>query len=96
MISQEEFNEWLQHPVTLAVRRMLEQKRAGLRDEWEHSDPTAYTQEAFVLASVGNIGWCRGLAFAQTLDYETYLTEIDDGESERAGPPRSSGPNQDV
>lgn len=79
MIEKEDFELWLQHPVTVAVRQMLAAKRAGLREEWEHSDPTAYTQESFVLASVGNIGWCRALAFAETLDYETYQTEIDDG-----------------
>ena len=82
-VTESEFKEWLAHPVTQAVRVVLAAKRADLRNEWEMSDPSAYTKDSFILANVGNIGWCRGLAFAETIDYETYLMEIDDGKSER-------------
>ena len=45
MIEKDDFNAWLQHPVTLEVRKMLAVRRERLRQEWEQSDPTAYTQE---------------------------------------------------
>lgn len=97
MISQEEFNEWLQHPVTKAVRAVLAAKRADLRNEWEMSNPTAFTKDELILANVGNIGWCRGLAFAETLDFETYAMEIeDDQQPKRTGPEGGRGPDQDV
>lgn len=78
--TEQEFKDWLTHPVTIEFRRVLALKRADLRNEWEMSSPTDYAKETFVLANVANVGWCRGLAYAEALDYETYLTEISDGE----------------
>ena len=78
------------------MRAVLAGKRADLRNEWEMSDPSGYTKESLILANVANIGWCRGLAFAETIDYEQYLTEIDDGEPIGARPAGSSGVDTDV
>lgn len=90
MINQEEFNDWLQHPVTQEVRRVLAGKRADLRNEWEMSNPAEYAKDTFVLGNVANVGFCRGLAFAESLDYEGYMSEVDpDGESKRAETPGS-------
>lgn len=91
MIDEREFADWLQHPVTIAFRQVLASKRADLRNEWETSDPSAYTKEQFVLANVGNIGWCRGLSFAETFDYEQYLTETENDKRIRAEAPGSGG-----
>lgn len=97
MIEKEDFDAWLQHPVTQEVRKVLAAKRADLRNEWEMSEPASYVGDAFVLGCVANVGQCRGLAFAETIDYETYLMEVDpDGESKRAGTARRGGPDQDV
>lgn len=87
-LTEEDFIAWLAHPVTKKVREVLAAKRADLRNEWEMSDPSAYTKDQLILANVANIGWCRGLAFAETIDYETYVTEleIDDGKPKRVGP----------
>ena len=95
-IPEEEFKAWLDHPVTKAVRQVLANKRADLRNEWEMSEPSAFTREELILANVANIGWCRGLAFAETIDYETYEMEIDDGEPVGIKPPRSSSADQDL
>ena len=90
-VTEEEFLEWARHPVTLAMRQVLASKRADLRNEWEQSDPTAFLRDELVVANVANIGWCRGLAFAETIDYEQYLTEIDDGEQVGAQSSGSGG-----
>ena len=95
-IPEEEFKAWLDHPVTKAVRQVLANKRADLRNEWEMSEPSAFAREELILANVANIGWCRGLAFAETIDYETYEMEIDDGEPKRIVPSGSSGTDQDL
>ena len=95
-IPEEEFKAWLEHPVTKAVRQVLANKRADLRNEWEMSEPSAFAREELILANVANIGWCRGLAFAETIDYETYEMEIDDGEPVGIKPPRSSSADQDL
>ena len=81
-ITEGEFNEWLQHPVTREFRRVLGLKRADLRNEWEMSDPSSFQKDEFILANVANIGWCRGLAYAEIFDYENYLTEIVEPEDE--------------
>ena len=78
-IVEEEFNEWLQHPVTKALREVLEAKREELRQQWEGGAFGDYTKEATILVNVGNVGFCRGLAFASEMTYEVYLSEIDDG-----------------
>lgn len=76
-ITEQEFTDWLLHPVTAEFRRVLAAKRADLRNEWEMSNPSDYLKEELILANVGNIGWCRGLAFAETFDYEAYITELE-------------------
>lgn len=97
MITEEMFNAWLLDPVTKEIRAVLNAKRADLRNQWEMSNPGEYAKDEFVIASVGNIGWCRGLAFAETLDYEQYLMEVDpDGKSKRPDPSRGRGPDQAV
>lgn len=79
-ITEEEFNDWKQHPVTIAIMEMLSVKRENLRQDWEGGSFTDWEPETMALTNVGNIGICRGYAFVQELDYEDYLTEIDDGE----------------
>lgn len=84
MISEQEYNDWLQHPVTQEFRKVLGAKRADLRNEWEMSNPAEFAENSFVLGSVANVGMCRGLAFAESLDYEGYMSEVDpDGEARR-------------
>lgn len=78
MLSEEEFNDWLTHPVTKEVKRILAAKREQLRRQWEGGSFTDYTKEGTVLVNVANLGTCRGLAFVEELDYELFETELDD------------------
>jgi hypothetical protein len=96
MISEEDFAAWRNHAVTKEVIRIIEARREALRQSWEGGAFTDYTVEGSMLVNVGNIGTCKGYAFVSELTYEDYLGELDDGESKRAGPPRSSGPDQGV
>lgn len=77
MISENEFKEWLQHPVTQAVKELLEAKRETLRQQWEGGSFTDYSIEATVLTNVGNMGTCRGYAFLAGLEFEDFLTEVE-------------------
>lgn len=79
MITEQEFAEWLEHPVTRGVRELLELKRDELRRQWEGGSFTDYSQEGTALVNVGNLGTCRGYAFVSELTYEQYVSEIDDG-----------------
>ena len=78
MITEEDFQEWTKHPVTLAVMRLLEQKREELRRQWEAGSFTDYDAGAMALVSVGNIGTCRAYAFVQELNYEQFAGESDE------------------
>lgn len=78
MISETEFKEWLEHPVTLAVKEVLEKKREYLRLSWESGAFTDYSDIAMSLVNVGNIGTCRGYAYVQDLEWEELETELKD------------------
>ena len=95
-VTEKEFKEWLEHPVTIAIKKVLEAKRDLLRRQWESGHFTDYDMSSMALVNVGNIGTCRGYAFVQELDYEGYTTEIDDEERKRARTPGSSGTGKDV
>jgi hypothetical protein len=84
-VTEAEFNEWVQHPMTLALRETLRKKRETLKDLWEGGSFTDYTKDSTVLVNVGNLGTCKGYAFAMNFTYEDYVTELDDGESKRVG-----------
>lgn len=91
VMTEAEFNEWKSHPGTLAVMEILSRKRDEMRRAWEGGSFTDYDQSAMALVNVGNIGTCKGYAFVQDLDYETYQGECDDAESIGPRPARSGG-----
>ena len=95
-ITEEEFLDWKRHPVTLAISAILSAKREELRQQWEGGSFTDYDKGTMALINVGNLGTCKGYAFVQDLSYEDYLTEIDNGESERARPEGSGGASESV
>jgi hypothetical protein len=88
--TEEEFKDWLLHPVTQSVKQMLNGKREELRQQWEGGAFTDYAADTTALVNVGNLGTCKGYAFVTELDYEQFMTEIDDGELKR---PEASGPS---
>lgn len=83
MIEEEEFNGWLQHPMTKEFRRILGLKRETLRQDWEGGSFTDYALEGTSLVNVGNLGTCKGYAYAESFSYEDYLTEIVEIEDEK-------------
>ena len=90
MPTEQEFFEWLVHPVTIAVKEAFRAKREALRQAWEGGSFTDYTKEGTLLVNVGNMGTCKGLATFTDLDYEQLLTELeDDGQPKRPTAPGS-------
>jgi len=88
--TEEEFQAWLTHPVTEAVRNLLKEKREELRQSWEGGSFTDYSKDTTILVNVGNLGTCKGYAFLTDLTYEQFTSEIDDGEHIGAKAPGSS------
>lgn len=83
MITDREFLEWADHPVTRALRKALEKKRDTIRRQWEGGSFTDYEREGTVITNVANMGTCRGYEWVQELDFETLIGELDDGEYKR-------------
>jgi len=92
-IDKREFDEWLTHPVTIAVRELLRKRQREIESAWGKGDFTFATAEATAMKSAEKIGVITGLAFASELDHEDL--EMYDDERERAIPSGSSGPTED-
>ena len=76
-LTEEEFNEWKEHPATQAIIAVLEAKRETLRRMWEGGSFTDYSQGTTALVNVGNLGTCKGYAYVAELTYEEYVMEIE-------------------
>ena len=93
--SEEEFKEWLLHPVTRAMREVLERRRESNRCAWEGGSYSDWDSHTHAIINAGAIGECKGMAFVQELDYETLIGELDE-ERERAETPRGGGAGEGV
>jgi len=86
MISDHEFDEWLEHPVTRAVREMLSKKREDIKELLATGHFTHETADKMAIDTAGAVGECTGLDFAATLMFEDYESEVLDGKPKRATP----------
>ncbi len=68
--TEEEFKEWLQHPATQTLMKVLGARREELRRQWEGGSFTDYAKDTTALVNVGNVGTCKGYAFVMELTYE--------------------------
>ena len=96
MLTPDEFNAWLEHPVTKLVRECMRKRRADIAElmlagRFTHEDPGATAQD-----TAAAIGECSGLRFAAELDFETYESEMTNGESQRINPQGGSGTDQNA
>lgn len=78
VVTEEEFNEWRDHPVTKEVMKLLGAKREELRTAWENGSFMDYTQEGTGLVNTHNLGQCQAFRLVQELTYEQYLGEMQD------------------
>lgn len=91
MINEKEFNEWLDHPVTRAVKEMYADKANELKDAWAAWNFVNSSAEAYAIQNAGEVGRCNTYLKFSTLSYEDYQTEKHDGESIGAVPAGESG-----
>lgn len=93
-VTEAEFNDWLAHPVTIAVKELIAARREARRQEWEGGSYTDYNKDTTILVNVGNLGECKGLAFVAELDYEQYVGELDEP-GKQVGPQATGGSGAD-
>lgn len=65
----EEFNSWLTHPVTGAVRAYLEEQVAQAQVDWVNGVFTGASMEETVQLNSEAIGRVRALALISSLEY---------------------------
>lgn len=80
MISDKEFDEWLQHPVTQVVREYCARSREATRQEWEKTSPTEYLKETFVAGNISNLGYCKAMKEMEELDFQRLIGVIHERE----------------
>jgi len=86
VITEPEFKDWLDHPVTRRVKSMLEKKQIGIMKAWAAGNLTAAEGDATLQMNAKAIGQCDSIDFVLNLDFETYEAEIDDGERKQVTP----------
>lgn len=80
-LTKEEFEGWLAHPATKALRARLSAERETRRQQWEGGAFTHYEGDitATVLRNVHETGYCKGLAFVETVELDDLQGESRDG-----------------
>lgn len=95
-LTPEEFASWLQDPVTQAVRECLRKQRRDIMERWAAGRFTHENAGASAQSSAEAIGECKALLWAAELDFETYESEMTDGEYKRNTPPGGGSADQDA
>lgn len=74
-IEQKEFDEWLTHPVTLAVKEMYAEKSLELMKAWRAWAFVNSTAEAYAIQNAGEAARAQVYDEFAQMSYESYLTE---------------------
>ena len=85
-IEQKEFDEWLTHPVTVAVKALYGERREILKECWANGEFSYATNEATALRNAEKIGEVTAYRHISELSYEDYQTEKDNDERVGAEP----------
>lgn len=79
VITEEVFNDWLQHPVTEALRREILPAKVGqLHQAWENGQLTAESFEGTMQQNAKAIGETKTLRWFAEIDWEVYEMELTD------------------
>lgn len=75
LVSEADFSDWLQHPVTLLLRAHLTAKREELKDRWAGGDFTNQEHFGTAMKNAEAIGACVVYANLLALEYEDLAGE---------------------
>lgn len=74
---EEEFAEWLLHPVTKKLKAMALKEYEGLKDKWAHGEMSNENPNVSALNSANAIGKCEVLYTLATLKFEDLEVQDD-------------------
>ena len=78
VVTEELFLDWLEHPVTQAVKRVQARKREELRTQWENGELVDMTEFKTAVESAHAMGQARAAKWLLELDLETLKGELAD------------------
>ena len=77
-LSKEEFEAWLDSPVTQAVKEFAASRRQAKREDWEEGVYVAPTLEAGLQLQATALGYCSAWKELQELTFDQLETELRD------------------
>ncbi len=69
MITEEEWKEWLLHPVTKHLRKWAFEKQEELKSRWADGEFTDAMQSAMAVRNAGATGACSVYKEVEEMDY---------------------------
>ena len=69
----EQYNDWLTHPVTVALNRYLRQQRELLKEQWANAGFTAASSEQTALLTANAVGQCEVLQALIDIEPDQFL-----------------------
>jgi len=68
-VTEQEFNDWLQHPVTLAIKEYLKREIEAKKEEWASGVFTDQSQYSTAILNAKAIGVCEALTRVGELEF---------------------------
>ena len=97
MPSEDEWNEWLQHPCTKRLRDWAGKSRESLRDLWEGGSLSASWKAEMIVKNAGATGACSVYKDLIDPDYQQIVIgAADDGKQDGTNPGGQGGAGEAV
>jgi hypothetical protein len=79
MITNSEWQDWKLHRVTRQVLKILEEKVEEGKQHWANGGFVGATAEQTAIVNAMAVGKTQALQAIINMDYETFVSEMDDG-----------------
>lgn len=78
LLTEEEWAEWRQHPVTQGLWRLLSLARKERKDEWEEGNFVGAPRDQQMLLNAAALGECRAYKKLEELTLDQLRQELED------------------
>jgi hypothetical protein len=76
--TKDEFDAWLDHPMTRMFKSWAEKRKSDLKDHWAAGMFTDETDVKMITRNIGAIGECQMADRFINLDYEQFVGDMSD------------------
>lgn len=89
--SEKDWNEWLQHPCTKALREWAKERREDLKEMWANGDFAASFEVEMLVKNAGATGACSIYTHIEELDFNLIIEGVTNAKQVGLAAPRPSG-----